>query len=140
MSTLADVREGLRANLSSIPGAQVSAYVLSNPTLPTIWVRPAAEVVTYHRAMGNGVENWTLLVQAYVGVPSDIGAQKKLDEFLASAGASSVKAAIESDKTLGGSANDLAVQNCSGYLEYARPDGTTALGAEWTVLVLTDGI
>lgn len=137
MTTLAAIRAGLAANLANVPGAQVSAYVLANPTLPTIWVRPATEPVNYHQAMGNGLDEWMMLVQAYVGTPSDIGAQKQLDEFLASSGATSVKAAIESDKTLGGAASDLMVTNCSGYLEYSRPDGTTALGAEWNVRVLS---
>ena len=140
MSTLADIRAGLAANLSTLLGVQVSAYVLANPTLPVIWIRPSSASGTdYHRAMQDGAEDWNMLVQAYVGTVSDIAAQKKLDEFLASKGATSVKAALESDRTLGGAAEDLIVQSCSGYLEYARPDGSTALGAEWQVLVRTAG-
>lgn len=136
MTTLAAIRAGLAANLASVRGVQVSAYVLANPTLPVIWVRPATEPVQYHKAMGNGHDEWMMVVQAYVGTASDLGAQKKLDELLASSGATSVKAAIESDKTLAGAAADLMVTSCSGYLEYSRPDGTTALGAEWNVRVL----
>ncbi len=140
MSTLADIREGLRVNLSSIPGANVSAYVRSNPQLPQIWVLPHTdEPAEYHRAMHDGGDEWPMLVQAFVGTVSDEVAQRNLDEFLASSGDRSVKAAIESDKTLGGAAEDVVVQRCSGYREYARPDGSTALGAEWTVLVMTDG-
>lgn len=139
MTTLAAIRDGLRANLASIPGVQVSAYVLSNPVLPVVWIRPASDAVDYHRAMGNGLDEWSMLVQAYVGTPSDLGAQKKLDELLASSGSSSVKAAIESDKTLNGAASDLIVDSCTGYLEYARPDGSTALGAEWNVRVFQPG-
>ena len=137
MASLADIRQGLAANLAVLEGIQVSSYILGNPTLPVIWVRPApSEGIEYHRAFANGLEEWTLLVQAYFasGI-TDIGAQKKLDELLESSGATSVKAAIESDKTLGGVAKDLKVERCTGYLEYGRPDGTTALGCDWTVVV-----
>ena len=142
MSTsIRSIRRALAANLESIPGCQVSAYVLANPTLPTLWVRPATdEAIEYHRAMGNGVENVHMTVQAYFGTSGDIAAQERLDDLLASTGTKSVKAAIESDRTLGGAADDLVVQSCSGYQEYARPDGTTAFGAQWNVLVLTTGI
>ena len=137
MASLAQIRQGLAANLAVLDGIQVSAYVLGNPTLPTVWVRPAtAEGIEYHRAFANGLENWTFTVQAFFasGI-SDIGAQQKLDELLASTGATSVKAALETDKTLGGLVKDLIVQTCTGYLEYGRPDGTTALGCDWTVVV-----
>lgn len=135
MSLLGDVRAGIAANLDSIEDVQISAYVLSNPTPPVIWVRPRPESSTYHRAMGDGLSELVMLVQAYVGTPTDVGAQKHLDRFLDLTGPDSVKAAVESDKTLGGVADDLVVQECTGYLEYQRPDGSTALGAEWQVLV-----
>lgn len=138
MASLADIRAGFAGNLATLQGIQVSAYVLGNPSLPTIWVRPApAEGIEYHKAFANGLENWTFLVQAFFasGI-TDIGAQKKLDELLASTGATSVKAAIESDKTLGGLVKDLKVERCTGYLEYSNPAGTTtALGCDWTVVV-----
>lgn len=136
-ASLADIRQGLAANLAVLDGIQVSAYVLGNPSLPTIWVRPSpSDGFEYHRAFANGLESWTMLVQAYFasGI-SDIGAQKNLDALLESTGATSVKAAIEADKTLGGVIKDLKVTTCTGYLEYGRPDGTTALGCDWTVVV-----
>jgi hypothetical protein len=137
--SLEAIRAGLKDNLER-DGVLVSPYVLSNPTLPVIWIRPSpTEGIEYHQAMGNGVENWTMLVQAYVGIPTDIAAQKTLDEMISSTGTNSVKAAIESDKTLGGAAHDLIVKKCSGYLEYQRTDGSVALGAEWEVLVLAAG-
>ena len=140
MSDLRDIRLALADNLALIPSVNVSAYIQANPVLPVIWVRPSSEPgIVYHRAMQDGVEDWTMLVQAYVGTNVDRGAQEQLDKLLASSGASSVKAAIESDKTLGGHADNLVVQGCTGYQEYARPDGTTALGAEWTVLVTFTG-
>jgi len=126
-------------NLALLP-AQVSPYVLSNPTPPAIQMMPGGDAVEYHQAMRNGLELWTMTVQAIVANVGDIAGQKRLDEFLASTGSSSVKAAIESDKTLGGAVMDLIVRSCSGYREYARADGGgSVLGAEWTVDLYVNG-
>lgn len=145
MSSLADIRAALAANLGTLKSTyrdmQISPYVLSNPTLPTIWVKPAQDGVTeYHKTfetMGSpdGQATWMLTVQAFVAGGGDIAAQKVLDELLDTSGDHSVKAAIEADKTLGGAANDVIVRRCISYQEYQRPDGTLALGAEWHVEV-----
>ena len=144
MSSLAAIRAGLVTNLNvlktSYQDMQISAYMLSNPTLPTIWVKPTPGAVTeYHQAfetMGNpdGQLTWSLTVQAYVA-GLDIASQQWLDELLATSGTHSVKAAIEADKTLGGACEDLIVRRCISYQEYQRTDGTTAYGSEWIVEV-----
>lgn len=133
---LTAIRTGIAANLGTIAGVTVSPYVLSNPTMPVIWVRPAFEtLVDYHEAMRDGLETWSLLVQAYTGALGDVDAQKNLDAFVSSTGTQSIKKALETDRTLGGAAADLIVELCRGYQEYTRPDGGTLLGAEWVVLV-----
>lgn len=140
MASLTDIRAGLAANLAVLNGVQISPYVTSSPTLPVIWIRPAPdEHAEFHQTMHNGLEWWHLIVEAYVGTPSDIGAQMKLDELVESSGPTSVKAAIEADETLGGVAQTLQVERATGYGEYGRPDGTTALGAKWNVLVYMAG-
>jgi hypothetical protein len=75
--------------------------------------------------MGRGLDKWTFTVQAFVALASDIGAQVKLDAFLAPSGSQSVKAAIEADGTLGGIVADTSVVSCTGYRVYAR-DGRRA--------------
>lgn len=132
MASLSEIRAGLAANLGALRGFQIFPYVLSNPTPPVAWVRPSSDTfVEYHRAMG-ALDNWHMVVQVYVSTTADIGAQKKLDALI-----DSIKGVIESDKTLGGVAQDVFLESGSGYLEYARPDGTTALGAEFSVLVIS---
>jgi hypothetical protein len=138
--SLQAIRQGLAANLSTLKTTyrdmQVSAYVLANPVLPAIWIKPTTGAVTeYHQAMINGQETWSLSVQAFVASGGDIAAQTVLDELLATNGPHSVKAAIEADKTLGGATDDLIVRRCISYLEYQRVDGSLALGAEWIVEV-----
>lgn len=133
--SLASVRAGLAANIkAAIRDAQCNGYLLASPTAPGFEVEPSE--VQYDLAMGRGVDEWTLIVRGFVGDASDIGAQKQLDAWLASSGAVSVKAAIESDRTLGGAASTLRVTQAAGYRKYGAPGSNiTYLGAEWTVVV-----
>jgi hypothetical protein len=135
--TVAQIREGLAANLAGIAGVQVSAYMLANPTPPTIHVYPGQ--IEYDGAMIRGVDRWTMIVQAFVGLVSDIGAQVKLDTFIAPSGAGSVKAGLEADRTLGGLVQSLRVTECSGERVYVREGAGPVLGAEWQVQILASG-
>jgi hypothetical protein len=136
--TLTEIREGIAANLAVLDGCQVSAYMMANPTPPAVHLYPAQ--VDYDLAMGRGLDQWMFTVQAFVGLSTDIGAQMKLDEFMAPSGSQSVKAAVESDGTLGGIVADTTVVSCTGYRVYARESGSPVLGAEWQVDVLASGI
>lgn len=135
--TVAQLREGLAANLDAIEDVQASAYMLSNPTPPTIEVVP--DEVDYDAAMGRGDDTWRFVIRAYVGVASDKGAQLLLDELLAPSGTRSVKTVLEADETLGGVAEDLHVQTATGYRIYQRAGGPELLGCEWTVEVIAVG-
>lgn len=141
MATVEDIRAGIAANLSAITNCQVSAYVLSNPTPPCLYVKPDPDDgVVYDSSMGRGHDTWTFQVFGLVGAVADIGSQKRLDRWVDSAGAESVKAKLESDRTLGGAADFCRVVSCSGYSEYAVAGLNTAvLGAVWTVEVLASG-
>lgn len=140
MASLADIREGLAANLSSIKGCQVSGYQLASPTPPCIHIFPDPdEAVEYHRASANGLVNWTLNVQAIVP-GSDQGAQAKLDQMLEPSGEDSVFAALEADKTLGLSDTQAVVRRAVRYSEYVRADtGQSYTACTWVVDVLTTG-
>ena len=142
MADPALMRAGLAANLSALNGVQVNAYVLANPTPPCVYV--SSGPVEYDETMGRGHDTWTFIVYALVGYVSDIGAQKRLDEMLASHGAQSVKTLIESDRTLDGAAYTLTVPSVTGVRVYTLETGAgatipPAIGAEWTVQVLASG-
>jgi hypothetical protein len=137
VAVLGEIRRGLAANLERILGVQVSPYMLANPTPPAIQVVPGE--VEYDLAMGRGLDQLILNVQAFVALGSDIGAQQQLDEFLDGTGAKSVKQAVESDKTLGGSAASARVTRSTGYRAVLRDSGGPVLMAEWEVEVLAKG-
>jgi hypothetical protein len=138
MADLAAIREGLRANLAAITGCQVSAYMLSNPTTPSLQVNGPDEII-YDLSMQRGLDQMTVVVQGLVGSPTDIGRQVVLDQWLAPTGAKSVKAAIEADHTLGGLVAGTRVARVSGYRVYVLPNQGATLGAEWFVDIHNPG-
>lgn len=137
MADLSVIREALARNLAAIPGLAQSPYLLSSPTPPAAEIQP--DEVIYDQAMRRGLDRWRLTVRVFVGFTSDIGAQKRLDRMLATTGVESIKAALESDPTLGGAVDDLRVTGCSGYRLFSRDGGQSVLGAEWQVEVLAAG-
>lgn len=137
MATLKQIREGLAANLAVLDGWQVSAYMLSQPTPPAIHVVPG--LVEFDRAMGRGLDEWTLNVQAFVPLNSDRGAQERLDGLIDGSGATSVKEAVEADRTLGGAADTARVVACTGYRTVAVEGRGPVLMCEWEVHVLAAG-
>ena len=141
-ANLAAIRAGLAANLNTLTGApgnvQVSAYMLSNPTPPTLQVM-GPDHIDYDLAMQRGVDELAIIVQGFVGAITDIGAQTNLDLWLAGAGGLSVKAALESDRTLSGSVDDSYVESASGYKIYQLDSQAQVLGAEWTVRLRVAG-
>lgn len=132
---MADLREALAASLSSLPGVQENAYVLGNPSPPTVEVEPG--VIEYDLAMQRGLDKWMFIVRLFIATTTDIGVQKRLDEFIDPTGSMSVKTLIEVDRSLGGTCDFVRVISCSGYRTYAsgRSASSISLGAEWTVQV-----
>jgi hypothetical protein len=130
------IRAGLARNLGVIDGWQVSAYVLTNPTPPCIHVFPAA--ATYDLAMVRGLDSLPFTIQALAGAFTDQAAQMNLDQLLAPYGPTSVKQAVEADRTLGGAAQSLQVTDSTGYVQLVS-GGSPTLMASWTVLILAKG-
>lgn len=133
-ATLAQIREGLRAQLASAfsTSAQVLAYQSPSPKVPTIQVM-GPDAVEYDEAMARGLDRWTIVIQAFSGSPESRAAQEVLDAWLAPSGGTSVKAAVESDITLGGVVASARVARSSGYRMYDIPGSGQVLGAEFFV-------
>ena len=75
------------------------------------------------------------LVTGMVGNVSDIGAQKRLDRWVDSAGAESVKAKVETDRTLGGVVERVDVEGPTDYGVFIDPGGGALLGCTWKARV-----
>jgi hypothetical protein len=137
VATFDQVRHGLAANLATIRFSNgvkpaVSPYMQSNPIPPGIQVFPGP--LSYDLAMGRGLDEPTWVVQGYVAFTTDIGSQTLLDELCAPAGPSSVKQAVEADRTLSGLVAALQVVSMSGY-RIANTDTGALVVAEWDVTI-----
>jgi hypothetical protein len=112
LSNIAAVRQGIANNLSAVfVNMQISPYLLSNPELPCIYVQPAE--YTFDKAMDHALHEINLIARLLVAYNLDIPGQQALDLMCAPTGATSVKAAIETDMTLGGAVSYVHVTKVS---------------------------
>jgi hypothetical protein len=138
VADIAAIREALRARLATLAGTggQSSAYMLSNPTPPCLQV-VGIDATDYDTTFGRGGDAMTMIVQGFAGNAADVAAQVKLDEWLDTTGATSLKAAIETERpsavTLGGLVSSCLVVSSTGHRVFTLPNGTDVVGAEWTL-------
>lgn len=135
MATLTELRTGIANNLATIPGLRTAALMPDNPNPPVAIVSP--DGISYDSVFARGMQDYTFTVTVLVGIVSDRSGQNKLDAYCASTGASSIKLAIESDKTLGGKAYDVRVTDMRTYASVNIGD-VKYLGAEFMVLCYAD--
>jgi hypothetical protein len=119
--TPSNVRDGLKTRLATITGLRTYDIV------PDGIAPPAAVVgllsLDFDMSMQRYLDHGGIEILVIVGRMSERAAQDKLDAYLSGSGASSIKAAIEGDTTLGGS-----VQTCR--VLSASPTTITVSGAE----------
>ena len=100
------IRQGIATNLATIAGLRTAAEIPDNPSPPIAVVSLSS--VDFDGAFNKGLTRYNFLVTVVVGRVAEREAQRRLDAYI-STGSSSVKYAVESDKTLGGSGNDCRV-------------------------------
>jgi hypothetical protein len=134
MASITAIRSGLATNL-------LTANVRSSGTIPALVNPPFAVVapsgVNYHRAFNNGLSEYSFTITLIVGQASERNAQNAIDPYCSSTGTSSIRRAVESDKTLGGVAYDTVVTDMRNYGSTTIGE-TTYLAAEFSVVVQAD--
>jgi hypothetical protein len=128
------IRQGLATNLATISGLRTAAEVPDLPNPPIAIV--ALNSVTYDRAFDRGMTSYSFTVTVIVGRVAEREAQRRLDTYI-STGSSSVKYAIESDKTLGGNAYDCRVVSMDSVGSLTISDNTY-LAADFSVTVIAN--
>ena len=136
--TLADITAGLKANLAAaFPNTQVYQYVLADPSAPCFEIDAVTDLeIDYDATMQRGFDEMYVTVRGMVAMTGDQTAQVTLHAWLDKTGANSVKAAIESDRTLGGVVSNLRVETA-----FAKPimspsvPNSQWLAAEWRVYI-----
>lgn len=119
-ATVAATAGAFRTRLATISGLRTFAYQPEQINPPLAY--PLLNTIEYHRAMGGGdvVMNWNVIV--IVGRYTDSRAYTDLDEYLAYSGAKSIRATLESDRTLGGVVNTLVVPSAFQIQSLAQGD------------------
>lgn len=133
MASIAELRTEIAQNLAMITGLRTSEFIPDNPNPPIAVVQ--FDRAQYHLDMGNGMTEYTFVVQVIVGRADERTAQRNLDAYCSSTGSSSVLLAVESNRTLDGKAFDCVVTEMSSYGPVLVND-TTYLGAEFQIRVL----
>ena len=135
MALLTSIRDGLKTNLETISGLTAYEYVPD-------WIEPPIALVApinslnYDSTMARGADTYEIPIVVYISRIDAETAQDGVDAYLASTGATSVKAAIESDPTLGGAAMSVRVVSATDYGEYEVTQGTSFLGVTFNVEVI----
>jgi hypothetical protein len=128
------IRTALAKNLGTVSGLRTAAEIPDLPNPPIAVV--SLNSVTYDGAYAKGLTNYNFSVTVIVGRVAEREAQRKLDAYI-STGSSSIKNAIESDKTLGGSAYDCRVVSMDSVGSLTVSD-TTYLAADFSVTVIAN--
>lgn len=117
MSALvSDVKAALGTALGTITGLRSYSYQPDQINAPMAW--PILDEINYHDAMAGGLVTHKYRIGVVVGRASERTAQKNLDAYLSYG--TGVRAAVESDPTLGGVAQASIVESATNIsnLEY----------------------
>ena len=132
MADIAAIRAGIATNLGTITGLRTSSFVPDVLNPPVAVVRP--DNIAFDTAFARGLDTLEFVVMTIVGRVDERTSQARLDAYCNSTGASSVKRAIESDRTLGGAVSDLRVTEMRNYTSVSIGD-VIYLAAEFVVQV-----
>lgn len=135
MTTLAQVRDGLETRLKTIAGLRVVDYVPDDVAgYPTALIFPPTNA-DYSDDFGAG--GFTVELVIMLLVPASID-RKQLDLYalLDRSGASSIYAAVEADRSLGGLNVDARVIGAADPLDRSRMAGTNVFQRAVTVSVI----
>jgi hypothetical protein len=109
------VRTNLKTALSTITGMRVFDYVPDSTNIPTnnAFAIVGQLSMNYDYTLNRGFDSASCQIIVVVGRMSERDGQSRLDGLLASSGSTSIKAAVEADKTLSGAVQTLRVVSAS---------------------------
>ena len=135
MASITAIRSGLATNLATITGLRSGPTIPDNVNPPYAIITPSG--VQYHRAFNNALSTYNFTIMVVVGRVSERTAQNNLDAYCSPTGTSSIRVAIESDKTLGGVVYDTIVTGMRNYGSVTIGENIY-LAAEFDIAVQAD--
>ena len=133
MTDLNAMAEAIATLLGNIEGLRTQAQVRDMVSVPVAVVGPPTNI-DYDTTMRNGANRYEFQVRVLVARTEERAAQIYLSEYAAPSGARSVKAAIEADPSLLGTAMTTRVTGANGIGSYDYGD-VSYLGVDFTVEV-----
>jgi hypothetical protein len=130
---VAAVMDGMGGALAEIAGLRVYDYPADQVAVPAAIVA-LPESLEYDSTMARGADRGTFQVFVVVGKVSARGSRDVLAPYLSGTGTKSLKAALESDRTLGGAASSIRVTTAS--VEVITVGAVDYLGALFSVDVI----
>jgi hypothetical protein len=138
MASVSAIADGLKVRLATINGLRAYSYQPEQLNPPFAY--PVLNGVTYHQTMGMGssVTQYDWSVYVIVGRWVDRVAITNLDGFLSPTGASSIRAALEGDRKLGGACSDLMVST-SANISALEQDDAEYLQVSFSLTIYSEG-
>lgn len=131
-ATVTEIKQGIATALATIPGLRSYAVQPDNLNPPFAW--PMLDTVTYNGAMRGGLITHIYTVTVVVGRAAERTAQNALDGYVSYDSATSIRAALEADRTLGGMVQNLLVESANN-ISTTEGNDTTYLMVDFRVVV-----
>lgn len=131
-ATLQQIADGLETRLATITGLRVYDHVPDVFAPPCSFILPGS--IDYWGDFSGGNPEVEVVVTVVVGRTSDRAAQKSLYTYMSYSGSSSIRAAIEADRSLGGVCQTLLVERADNIRMLSQGDATY-LAVDFTVRV-----
>lgn len=135
MTSISDLRDAIATNLRTVSGLRAFAEVPDNPSPPVAIVQ--LQSIDYDQAMQGGMTRYVFIITVIVGRAAERNSQERLNAYTSTSG-SSIKEAVESDRTLDGNAYDAVVQSMTNVGAISLQGDITYLAADFQVLVLAE--
>jgi hypothetical protein len=132
-SSISDIRQGLADALRTIPNLRVFDLVPDNPNPPGIVI--SLDRVMYDSVFARGCDEYEFILHLIVARADDRSGQIRLEEYVAGSGPHSIKAAVESDPTLTGTAQTVRVSEARNLGTQERADGLSLLLVDFIVTI-----
>lgn len=134
-ATLSQVRTALASVLSGISGLNAHAFKVGSITPPAAIVMPAPGDFFLYATASDPVHDLDLVIGLFVQWGDDESASAELDAFLSPTSTTSIWAAVDADRTLGGVVASAQVGTARSYGSYEY-GGEPYYGCEFPVSVL----
>ena len=132
LATVSQIHAALATKLATISGLRTSSYEPAVLNTPVAW--PWLTSMQYHAAMGVGLIEYGFTVSVVVARLDARTGQASIDGYASPTGASSVRVALETDRTLGGVVDDCLVVSFDG-TQILQNNGAEYISALFNVKV-----